>query len=148
MSTGPLVLDTNIVVHLLRGKAQAAAIQQAADLNAAPNLTSRVVVGECMSLAHRLGWGAPRVERMHSLLGKLIIVEISPDAVLAKYAEFDALSLDAGRKMGKNDLWIAACTAAVGGVLVTGDDDFGVLAEAGLLNWIHVAAASMKEDAN
>lgn len=147
MSTGPLVLDTNIVVHLLRGKSQAAAIQAAVDLTSSPNLTSRVVVGECLSLARRLAWGAPRMERMRSLLGRLIVVEISSEAVLDKDAEFDELALDSGRKMGNNDLWIAACTAAVGGVLVTGDDDFNVLVMAGKLSWVHILDAAMKEDA-
>lgn len=145
-TAGPLVLDTNVIVHLLRGKEQAIAIQAAVDLSAAVNLTCRVVVGECLSLARRLRWGQPKVEALRALLAKLVIIEISGDAVLTKYAELDQLTLEAGRKMGKNDLWIAATTSAAGATLVTGDGDFDLLATAGQLRRILIPQAAHKDD--
>jgi predicted nucleic acid-binding protein len=44
----------------------------------------------------------------------------------------DLSSIGLGVKMGKNDLWIAATTLVVGGVLLTTDADFDHLATTGV----------------
>ena len=43
---------------------------------------------------------------------------------MTAYAEIDAYCESIGQSMGKNDLWIAASTLAIGGTLITTDSDF------------------------
>jgi predicted nucleic acid-binding protein len=59
--------------------------------------------------------------------------DISHSAVWNAYAEIDLSSSVLGMKMGKNDLWIAATTLVVGGVLLTTDADFDHLAPTGVM---------------
>jgi len=57
----------------------------------------------------------------------LVTVDISATEVLDNYAALDLASQrhpGGARNMGKNDLWIAATTRVVGGVLLTTDRDF------------------------
>lgn len=75
-----LVLDTNILLHLLRGR-------KAAEF----------------------------IEREYGISARI-----------------DLSGVTLGVKMGKNDLWIAATTLVVGGVLLTTDADFDHLAPTGV----------------
>jgi len=44
--------------------------------------------------------------------------------VIQEYARLDHESRNIGRRMGKNDLWIAAVASVQGAVIVTTDEDF------------------------
>ncbi len=127
----PLVLDTCVLIHFLR------ATQAGMHLSKIYGLYSRqprpfistVTIAEARAFAVYNGWGDKRLETVNAFLQTLIPVEISPhDQMLHQaYIDLDVASRGAGRRMGKNDLWIAATTRALGAVLVTTDADFSHL---------------------
>ncbi|MFO0682866.1 MAG: type II toxin-antitoxin system VapC family toxin [Sandaracinus sp.] len=125
----PLVLDTNIVVQWLRGKAGAERLRADYDLGGRrPRPVLPVVVkGEILSFARQNGWGTAKMDRLHALVAELPVADISSEAVIDAYAVLDELSIRAGRRMEKNDLWIAAVARVLGAVLLTTDGDFEVL---------------------
>lgn len=61
---------------------------------------------------------------MEKLFRELIVLEVNLVPVLERYAVLDMHSREQGRKMGKNDLWIAATAAATNSTLVSTDRDF------------------------
>jgi len=129
-----LVLDTNILVHLLRGKQAGQVIER---LYKVGQRTPRAIIsvvtkGELKALAHKFEWGASMHEKLDAMLAGLPSVDIAHNSIYNAYAEIDVKSSALGIKMGKNDLWIAATTMAVGGVLLTTDADFDHLSSTGL----------------
>lgn len=58
------------------------------------------------------------------MLRELPVADVSSEAVIQAYARIDHESRQLGRRMGKNDLWIAAVASVQGAVLVTTDQDF------------------------
>jgi tRNA(fMet)-specific endonuclease VapC len=128
-----IVSDTNVVVHLARADRTGAHIDRTYGLQRRPEkpVISVVTVGEVLSLAQRLEWGKQKSETLESLIrDTFAVVDINKERILRLYAEIDAFSIAAGRKMGKNDLWIAATTAALSAALpgetwlLTCDQDF------------------------
>ena len=121
-----LVLDTNILVHWLRGKEAGAWLKVTYDLGARrPRpIIPLVVKGEIKSLALQFGWGAGKQHALDDVLRELPVADISSELVLHEYAKLDHASRQLGRRMGKNDLWIAAVAAVQGGVILTTDQDF------------------------
>jgi tRNA(fMet)-specific endonuclease VapC len=87
-------------------------------------LISIVTVGELAALAEKLGWGTGKRQRLMDLVREFTVVDISREAIIERYAKIDALSYAQGRRMGKNDLWIAATAAAAGAHLITTDQDY------------------------
>lgn len=130
-----LVLDTNILVHLLRGKHAAQVIERAYGISRrAPRaIISVVTKGELKALAYKFAWGADKHAALSSMLSGLPAADISHSSVHDAYASLDMASVALGVKMGKNDLWIAATTLMMGGVLLTTDHDFDHLAPAKLV---------------
>jgi tRNA(fMet)-specific endonuclease VapC len=129
-----LVLDTNILVHLLRGKQAGQAIEQ---LYGIGQRTPRAIIsvvtkGELKALAYKLEWGADRRETLAAMLTALPAADISHGSIHDAYAAIDFASMALGVKMGKNDLWIAATTPVADGVLLTTDADFDHLSPTGL----------------
>jgi tRNA(fMet)-specific endonuclease VapC len=126
LAVDQLVLDTNILVHWLRGQ------EAGAKLRSDYHLGSRrprpilplVVKAEVKSLALQFGWGGEKHEALDDLLRELPIADISSEPVITAYARLDQESRKVGRKMGKNDLWIAAVAAVQGAVILTTDKDF------------------------
>jgi tRNA(fMet)-specific endonuclease VapC len=120
------VLDTNIVLALLRDNPLGRAVDQAYASSGSQirNLVCVVSVCELLSLAERLGWASPKRSRLEASLQELIWVDINDRLILDAYASIDSYSLSIGRKMGKNDLWIAASAAVTGAILMTTDKDF------------------------
>ena len=94
-------------------------------------IISVVTKGELKALAYKLEWGTDRRDALAAMLA-LPAADISHAAVHDAYAAIDFASMALGVKMGKNDLWIAATTLVVGGVLLTADADFDHLAPTGL----------------
>lgn len=119
------LLDTNLLVHLMRGKAIGLAIENHFRLRGTLNrcVISVVTVGEIFSLARRWKWGATRQADLQKLLSQLVWVDINQPAILTTYGELDNLSFRAGRMMNKNDLWIAATAKVSGVTLLTTDGD-------------------------
>lgn len=129
-----LVLDTNILLHLLRGKTAAGVLESEYGISGRnPRaIISVVTKGELKALGYKFEWGPTQHERLDAMLAGLPAADISHSAVWNAYAEIDLSSIALGIKMGKNDLWIAATTLVVGGVLLTTDADFDHLAPTGV----------------
>jgi tRNA(fMet)-specific endonuclease VapC len=126
----PLLLDTNILIHLARGGIAAQRLEDGYALRSRRVVPwiSIVTVGELMSFARHAGWGAAKQNVLEQLVGNLIVIDINRDPVLRAYAELDAGLTRTGSRMGQqNDLWIAATAAATGAVVLTTDRDFDVL---------------------
>ncbi len=124
--SGLAVLDTNILVHLVRGRAAGRHLDSTYGLSSSLErpLISVTTVGECLSLAKQLAWGAKRERLLLALLKQLVVVDINDSAVLEAYAKIDSTSRKAGNRMGKNDLWVAAVAVAAQGWVLTTDKDF------------------------
>jgi len=127
-----LVLDTNILVHWLRGKDAGLKLRQDYELGTRrPRPIIPVVVkAEIKSLALQFSWGDQKHEALDALLRELPVADISSEAVVQAYARIDCQSRQVGRRMGKNDLWIAAVASVQGAVIVTTDKDFDHLTPA------------------
>ena len=137
-----LLLDTSILVHLLRNNETGRRIEEMFQIRRRTDrpLISVVTVGECLSLARQFGWGASRVAALEALLSELVVVPIDSRPVLERFGEFHAWTRSIGRSLSHNDLWIAATVAASGAHLVTSDRDFDALAT-------HIGRTFMSESA-
>lgn len=131
------VFDTGIILGYVRDAGYSRYVDRKYQPEVAPNysLISVVSKGEILSLAFRLSWGPPKRQRLTEILNRLPVVDINRAAILDRYAEIDAYSYgrhptlplpsgQSARKMGKNDLWIAATASVIGATLVTTDGDF------------------------
>lgn len=134
-ASGLVLLDTNILIHLLRATALGAraASEHALRSRSERPLLSIVTVGEALAFARKRGWGTPKVTALWELIQQFVIVDIHSDEVLEHYATLDAFREAHGRALGKNDLWISATAAATGALLLTTDKDFEPLHQEGLL---------------
>lgn len=127
IAAAPLyLLDTNVLIHAVRGSPTWQRIKVACDpLMAEPRpLVSVVSDGELRSFAEQQEWGTLKREQALFLLGYFAWAGIDAPDVLDAYALIDTFSRRKGVKMGKNDLWIAATAHVTGTVLVTTDRDF------------------------
>lgn len=133
MATRPYLLDTNILVALIRGGALGRFIDATYQLRHQPNkpLISAVTKGEVRSLARQFKWGAAKRQTLIQLLqNEVVSLDIDHPAIMDAYEEIDWFSLShsvGAYQMGKNDLWIAATAKASGAVLLTTDTDFNHL---------------------
>ena len=123
---GGYLLDTNILVHLVRNNDLGKYVDATYGLSAGTNpfILSVVTVGELYALAIKFGWGAAKRAALDALLINFTWVDISDPQILAAYGEVDGWSQSVGRKMGKNDVWIAATARATNTTVLTTDTDF------------------------
>lgn len=124
-----LVLDTNILIHVLRGQAAGRALEAIFGLQTRiPRPIIPVVVkGETKSFAKYRKWGNAKVDALDKLLAMLPSADISSEVVLDAYAELDSFCTLNGNKLGKNDAWIAAIALVTGSTILTTDKDFSFL---------------------
>jgi tRNA(fMet)-specific endonuclease VapC len=124
-----LLLDTNIIIHLIRNDDVAKRVDAAFQIRHRSDrpLISIVTVGECLSFAQQRKWGRGKVESLEALLRELVVVSIDSKDVLDRYAEFHSWTRSIGRTLGDNDLWIAATASAADAHLITPDADFDAL---------------------
>lgn len=129
-----LVLDTNILLHLLRGKKAAEILEREYKISSrSPRaIISVVTKGELKALGYKFDWGDKQHERLDAMLTVLPALDISHREMWNAYAEIDYSSTNAGIKMGKNDLWIAATARIAEGTLLTTDRDFDHLGASGI----------------
>jgi predicted nucleic acid-binding protein len=123
------LLDTSVILPLVRGNALGKHIDQRFGLRASAQrpLVSVVSLGEVRVLAKRNDWGEAKLRSLSNALEHLVVVDINHPAVIDAYVELDLVSQGhpgGARNMGKNDLWIAACAKAAGATLLTTDNDF------------------------
>lgn len=145
-ATRQFVLDTNILVHVLRGGDAARVLEQAYGLRERrPRPIVPVVVkGEIKSLARRLHWGQAKLAALDTVLRDLPAADISSELVLDAYAEVDAACVAAGVGLGKNDAWIAALAKVLGAIVLTTDQDF-LRIPAGLVDVEYVDPEELKQ---
>ena len=124
--TGLVVLDTVVVVHLMRGDPTGQAIEKQYALTTRPErpLLSTVVEGEMLGLARVWRWGERKVAELQALLAQLVRVDAGKREIVDAYAELYHEAMRSGEPCGENDLWIAATARATGAALFTCDTDF------------------------
>ncbi len=64
------------------------------------------------------------MKALEHLLNQFVLIDINDPQVIDHYADIDCHSQVVGRKMGKNDLWIAAVARVTAAPLMTTDADF------------------------
>jgi tRNA(fMet)-specific endonuclease VapC len=124
-----LLLDTSVLLHLVRGNELGQHIDSQLGLRSRPEraLISVITVGESLAFAARLGWGEKKRTELDLLLRELVIVDINNGSVLRAYADIDAYLKKQGKSLSNNDVWIAATCHAAGALLLTCDKDFDAL---------------------
>ena len=124
-----LVLDTPVIVHLMRNKTTGQAIEAQYSLSTGPEkpLFSSVVEGEILGLARLWQWGEKKTSELRALLGQLVRVDAGLPEIVEAYAELYCEATRSGRPRGENDLWIAATARATGAALLTCDAHFAWL---------------------
>jgi tRNA(fMet)-specific endonuclease VapC len=123
------LLDTNIILHLVRRSALAELILKRYQFreNGEQPLISVVTVGEVYSLAYRWKWGERKLSTLSDLLDEAMIIPLEYAGLTEAYARIDAHCRNAGRPIGENDCWIAATAAVTGAILITTDSDFNAV---------------------
>jgi tRNA(fMet)-specific endonuclease VapC len=126
VATPLYLLDTNIMVHYVRGDAVWAKIREEYQLfivEPTP-IISIVTAGELRSLALQFKWGNAKLDRMEFALGYFDEMPIESRKLVDAYSKIDAFTQSIGQSMGKNDLWIAATAVIFDARLLTTDRDF------------------------
>jgi tRNA(fMet)-specific endonuclease VapC len=123
------ILDTNILVHLIRDSPIGRLVARQFDLlnPYSTQLISVVTAGEIRALAKKRCWGLRRIEALKDLVRELVVLPLGSEPVLSTYAEIDCHLQKAGLHMGQNYMWIAATAAAAKAHLLTTDKDFDPL---------------------
>ena len=134
-----ILLDTNILIHLVRGKAIAQKVKEYVSTINDPQLFVSVVnIAEAESLMLLWNWSAEKTESFKKIITRFIAIDIEQNnkELLEAYTSIDAFSQrktpspngqllnNTSRNMGKNDLWIAATAYAMNAMLLTTDGDF------------------------
>jgi tRNA(fMet)-specific endonuclease VapC len=124
-----IVLDTNVLVHIIRGKAAGRWIDSEFDLSQRPDrpLCSVVSVGELQHFAMRRNWGQGKTDALRDLLGNIVVIQLGARGIIESYATVGTYMEGIGRQMKQNDQWIAATAAATNAILLTTDTDFDEL---------------------
>lgn len=129
------LLDTNIIVHLIRDSPLAHYAREKYLIFDQPKrpLISVVTEGELESFALQNDWGNSKYRELDRYLTEFLNVDIKITSIINRYAEIDAFSQNklknrplgvSARNMGKNDLWIAATASVLNAILLTTDKDF------------------------
>ena len=130
------VWDTNIIIHSLRNSQFLENLDNEYNFFNPLNTLyiSAVTIGEVHSFSLRNRWGNKRLATMAYILNLVKPIPITDNpALIQMYAEIDVYSQSqhptlklptTARKMGKNDLWIAATTAIHNATLISTDADF------------------------
>ena len=124
-----ILLDTNILVHLIRGREIGQRIVGDHNLRnrIEKPLISIITVGEIHALTRKLAWGPAKRRLLNALLTNLAIVHPQQGEIVERYAEIDFYcekELKPARPMGQNDMWIAASASDLDAYLLTADRDF------------------------
>lgn len=120
------LLDTNVLIHLIRGQNIGRQIASHFGLygDDVELFVCVVSVGEILALGKLWGWDNGRLGMVRYIIDQTTVVDINNQGVLRVYSELDCHSKQNGRKMGKNDVWIAAAARLNSLLLLTCDQDF------------------------
>jgi tRNA(fMet)-specific endonuclease VapC len=123
------LLDTNILVHCIRGDATWQLVHEEFQLlliEPKP-LISIVSEAELRSLALLFNWGKSKLDQMEYIVGYFDEVAIDSHELVEVYSTIDAHFQKQGIILGKNDLWIASTAVVQDAVLLTTDRDYDAL---------------------
>jgi predicted nucleic acid-binding protein len=123
------LLDTNVIVALVRAGplGQHIESQYHVTTQAFRPLISVVSVGEILKLTKGFNWNCEKVQRLQTLLGNLVQVDLNHPGILQAYAEIAwhcEHVLKPARTKPQNDYWIAATAKATEATLLTTDEHF------------------------
>jgi len=129
------LLDTNILLAYIRQNEICDRIDSEYNplCESCTPVISVVTVGEIKSIGIRNKWGKSKLNQLDTLLGRFLIADINVKSIITKYSEIDNFSQKkdknsptpfTSRKLGKNDLWIAATASVLEIPLLTTDRDF------------------------
>ena len=123
------ILDTNVLLALVRGKALGESIDKAYGLRSSlqRHTASIASQAELFVLADRNKWGAAKRAVLQGMLEQLVVVPIDGQGLVDAYVQIsdaDSKWPQGPRNMGKNDIWIAATALYVSLPLLTTDKDF------------------------
>jgi len=135
-----IVIDTCVFIHIIRETITGNnCLEALARFDEAPNIIISVVSkAELESFIVQNNWGRPKIKKLNKILNEITYIDISnaDDLLIDAYTQIDAFSkrkikdktgnflTGSARKMGKNDLWIAATAYALEIPLMTTDGDF------------------------
>jgi tRNA(fMet)-specific endonuclease VapC len=123
------LLDTNILLHLLRGKDLGQNLEQRFGLHSLEDRQLHHFGGYRRGdgVVRKFAWGQGKIAELKRLLDAVPWVDINEADLLAAYGDIDHFSESSGTAMGKNDVWIAATAHVTGMALLTTDGDFNHL---------------------
>lgn len=135
-----IVIDTCVFIHIIRdtitGKK---CLEELEKYDEAANVIVSVVTkAELESFVAQNNWGKPKIEKLNKIFEEITYIDIinADQLLIDSYTEIDAFSKRktkdkngnllnrSAKKMGKNDLWIAATAYSLDIPLMTTDGDF------------------------
>jgi len=135
-----IVIDTCVFIHIVRETATGKkCLEELEKYDEAANVIISVATkAELESFIAQNNWGKPKIERLNKILEEITYIDISnaDQLLIDSYTEIDAFSKrkikdksgnllnGPAKKMGKNDLWIAATAYSLDIPLMTTDGDF------------------------
>ena len=123
------LLDTNIILHLVRGNKLGRHLASTFGLlnTVFRPLVSIVSHGELWVIADRHGWGDNKTGTLKTALSSLVTIDLDDQSIIEAYVEVSRKSQQhpsGARTLTDNDKWIAAATKASQAILLTTDRDF------------------------
>jgi tRNA(fMet)-specific endonuclease VapC len=135
-----IVVDTCTVIHIVKASPQGIkCLETIAQLDESPNIIISVATkAELGSFSSANKWGDDKIKKLTAFLNSASIININAgdSKLLDAYVQIDGYSKrkltdkngqllpGSAKKMGKNDLWIAATAHVIEAPLVTTDGDF------------------------
>ena len=129
MAGNKLLLDTNVVIDILRGSAKIRSIIEQSSQTAIPS----VVLGELYYGAFNSSDPKKHVAQINDLLQIFETVEVNEE-VAENYGTIKSELKKAGKPILENDIWIAATAKTNGFKLVTSDAHFNHILDLNLVN--------------
>lgn len=135
-----IVIDTCTVLHILRDSPQGKkCLKEIEKLGETPHIIISVATkAELDSFSRQNNWGFKKLQALETFIHELTTIDINQGDkhLLEAYSLIDGYSkrkltdpkgnklTGSARKMGKNDLWIAATAKVIDAPLLTTDGDF------------------------
>ena len=125
MSGGYYLLDTNVLLHWLRGSSVCTTIdgQYGLTTSVFRPLVCEVTLGEIEAFAMSSKWGDARRQKLSEVRKKLVVIDLTDERIYRAFAEYSTLAKNNGFAIfhDKNDLWIAAAAKVSGATVLTTD---------------------------
>ncbi len=150
MTAERYLLDTSVLLLLVRGGERGRAIDQRFGLSTAAGrpFVSVVTHAELQVLAIRNGWGPAKMEALAAVLANVVTIDVRRSGpLLEAYVAVELASRQhrpSARTMSHNDLWIAATAKVARATLLTTDRDFTHLSP----DHCRVVLIDLQENAN